>query len=388
MKTARQAIKSISAGCFFGLVGLVWGQGFLTSVGPDEVPVVIVKGSAYEMGHSLGVLMADPIRQLLTSTLQKVQQSDSRRYSNENLDKAWETVLPHLSTQWVDQLRGLAAGSGLPYQDILRTHMIPVLKNYSCSGAAIWGQATADHKMYVFRNLDFSLHLGMQDFPLIVVCIPDDGLAHVNPTFAGFVGVQTGMNARGLALTEMGDSPQDDYPFDLDGIPFIALFSDLLYRTGSMEQALSMIRSAKRIKKYHYVIGAAGDNQGVKIKAHAPHLQIWHDNDPGDEYAPEHIFTHIVINAESRAPIAFEHIQAHYGRYALESVMELTQSIPIKGANLFAVVYDATDLKMYFSYAKGDVEAYQREFVHVDLKTCFDYDQAQRAFKVIRKIEP
>jgi hypothetical protein len=151
----------------------------------------------------------------------------------------------------------------------------------------------------------------MQKFPLIIVYLPEDGHPYVNPTFAGFIGVQTGMNSTGLVLTEMGDSPDRDYPFDLNGIPFIAMFSDLLYHSSSMEQTLAMITQAKRIKKYHYVIGAASDNRGVKIKAHAPNLEIWKDNDPNDEYAPSNIFDDIVINAESRKAFAFEHIRSH-----------------------------------------------------------------------------
>lgn len=372
----------------FGLllfVGLARADGFLTCVGQDQVPMAIVQGNPYEMGRSLGELMAEDICELLTDALHRAQQGDPNRYSNENLDKAWQTVQSYLPEQWKAQLQGLSAGSGLAHQLIVRAHMIPVLGDYSCSGAVLWGQSTADNKMYVFRNLDYMLDMRMQDFPLILVCLPEDGLPHVSPTFAGFLGVQTGMNANGLALTEMGDSPARDYPFDLNGIPFIALFSDLLYRAENLSQALDMIRRANRIKKYHYVIGSASDNQGVKIKAHAPNLEMWQDNDPKDEYAPDNIFKHIVINAETRAPIAFEHIHAHYGTYSTDSVIDLTRSVPIKGGNLLAVVYNASDLKMYFAYAKDRLEAYQRNFVYVDLSDCFDYQKAQTKFKIIKK---
>jgi len=259
--------------------------------------------------------------------------------------------------------------------------MIPVLGNYSCSGAVIWGKATKDNKMYVFRNLDYTLDMHIQDLPVIVVYLPNDGIAHVNPTFSGFIGVQTGMNQKGLALTEMGDSPGSDYPFNIDGVPFFTMFSDLLYKAQGMDGALNMIRQSRRIKKYHYVIGCSTDGRGVKIRAHAPNLKIWSDNDPGDESAPN-VFKHIVINAENRAPIAFRHIRANYGEYSAEKVIELTKAIPIKGGNLFAVVYNATDLKMYFAYAKGADEAYKRPFQPLDLNICFDYSRAKGAFAV------
>jgi hypothetical protein len=242
----------------------------------------------------------------------------------------------------------------------------------------IWGEATADSKMYVFRNLDFSLDMHLQDLPAVVVYIPTDGMPHVNPTFAGFIGVQTGMNEKGLALTEMGDSPGRDYPFDLDGVPFHTMLSDMLYTAEGLDAAVEMIKRAKRIKKYHYVFGCGSDGRGVKMKAHAPDLEIWSDNDPDDEVAPN-VWKHIVINPESRAPIAFKHIRENYGKYTAEKVIELTKAVPIKGGNLFAVVYDATDLKMYFAYAKGMEEAYKRPFAPLDLTLCFDFERAKKA---------
>ena len=147
---------------------------------------------------------------------------------------------------------------------------------------------------------------------------------------------------------------------------------------------LRMIKKARRIKKYHYVIGSASDMRGVKIKAHSPGLVIWKDNDPEDELGAGNVFEDIVINPESRPDIALKHIRANYGKYDLESVTGLTKSIPIKGGNLFAVVYNASDLTMHFAYAKGKVESYKRDYTSLDLKKCFDYEEAKSVFKVVK----
>ena len=48
--------------------------------------------------------------------------------------------------------------------------------------------------------------------------------------------------------------------------------------------------------------------------------------------------------------------------------MALANTIPIKGGNVVNVVYDATALRMWVTYAKGDREAYQRPSVFLDLK--------------------
>jgi hypothetical protein len=52
-----------------------------------------------------------------------------------------------------------------------------------------------------------------------------------------------------------------------------------------------------------------------------------------------------------------------------ERLVRLCNLIPIKGGNVVNVVYDATALRMWVSYAKGDKEAYERPYVLLDLKT-------------------
>jgi hypothetical protein len=48
--------------------------------------------------------------------------------------------------------------------------------------------------------------------------------------------------------------------------------------------------------------------------------------------------------------------------------VKLANQIPIKGGNVINVVYDATDLKMWVTYAHGSEEAYQRPSVLIDLR--------------------
>src|SRR5690606_28035868 len=203
------------------------------------------------------------------------------------------------------------------------------------------------------RNLDWHMGLTAQDHPLIVVYLPDDGIPHVNITFAGYIGANTGLNAEGIVLSEMGDSPGDDYPFDLDGVHFTTLFRTAMYDAKSLDDTVGLFQSARRIKKYHYVVGdgRAGDGEAigaVKMLAHAPHLKIWKDNDPQDELAPQ-IFRNIVYQDEGRG--AFAPLQKVYGRIGSQDLVDIACQIPIKGGNVLDVVYDATALECWISYA-------------------------------------
>lgn len=377
---------------FVVLVGLsasfAQAEGYRSFVGEGEnkIPLVVLKGTPYEIGFAFGKLTKEESRKVVFGFLTAAQLSElqaftkekkkssskQRRYSDEVLDAAWASTSPHISKRFKEQMRGLAAGAEIPLETLQRAYMIPVVSDYACSGAAVWGKATVDGHLYQFRNLDYIMNAGLQNYPLIVVYLPEKGIPHISATFAGFLGINTGMNAEGTTLTQIGDSPSSDYPFNLDGVPFFTLMSDLLHDASSLEEALDIMKQAKRIKKYHYIIANGKEKAGAKVKAHAPNISIWQDNDPTDEEAPR-IFEDLVYQAEKRNPLAVQHIKANYGKYDAQRVIDFAKTVPIKGSNLLAVVYDATALDLWVSYAKGKVEAYKRPFVPVRLKDYLDY---------------
>lgn len=369
--------------------GAAVAAGYRTTVGtePDAVAVVVVTGSPYEMGYAQGALLKPAITAVVSHFVERPRTSDRERFGDENLAKAWDQVSPYVSERFVEEMRGLAEGSGVEYDVILRAHMIPVVANYSCSGVAVWGDATRDGHLYQIRNLDYSMGGGLQDYPAVVVYVPEDGVAHLNVGFAGVIGSNTGMNAEGIALTEIGDAPGRDYPFDLDGVPFMMLFRDILYDARSLDDAVRMIKQAKRIKKYHYVVGDGQTPAAVKMRAHAPDLDIWTDNDPDDELAPK-VLKNIVYHAEGRDPIAYAHLSRYQRKtYAADSMIQLSKAIGSLGGNLMNVVYDATALEIWVAYAHKKECAYRRPYVHINMNDYIPYNPDADNLNIEAKVE-
>jgi PhoPQ-activated pathogenicity-related protein len=379
---AKVDAAAIEAGLVTGgPVGRGWkaqvgGSGSRTSVGAgaDAIPVVVVSGSPYEMGFRYGELMQAEIQAFVPSMLALAQASDPEVFGNSNLDLVWNAVFPHLDARFTQELQGVADGAGIAYEMIRRTHMIPVVSDYSCSSIAVWDTATVDGHLYQTRNLDWDLQLGAHNYPCIVVYNPTEGIPHANVGFAGLVGSHTGINAEGIVLAEMGDSPSSEYPFNYDGNHFMPMFREILYDANNLTEALSILGNTARIKRYHYVFGdGRNEHRAVKIRAHAPEtppndLVIWTDNDPADEFAPN-VMTDVVYNDEGRG--AFPHLQADHGAYDSQKLIALANMIPIVGNNVMDVVYDATALTMWVAYAEGSQEAYQRPYVMVDLNQFF-----------------
>jgi len=366
----------------------VRAEGYRTTLGtaPDDFPVLVVSGTPHEMGLSLGALAKAEIQAFAPRFLAGAQAASSDALSSTKLDEAWRTMAPYMSVRFKEELRGLAEGSGLSLLLMQRVHMIPVISEYSCSGVAIWGPATRTGHLYQIRNLDYTLQAQLQEFPCVVIYIPKDGIAHMNPSFAGSIGCHTGMNAEGITLTEIGDSPGKDKPYDLHGLHFMMMFRDVLYSAKTLDQAIQKIKDTKRIKKYHFVVGDGKVPAAVKMKAWAPELVVWKDNDPKDELAPD-IFPNVVYHAESRTPTARAHLSQYaQGRYDADAVIQLSKAIGSLGGNLMNAVYDATAREAWLSYAEKDECAYRRPYVQVNLMDFIPYNAANPKVKVEKTV--
>ena len=350
--------------------GTAKGHQIMINEGAVQVPVVVVKGTPYEMGRQLGEIIGPQMKQFIPAAMEGIMKRLG--VTSDYLREVWARSAAFGDDRVEQEMAGLADGSGVPLGLLQTMHAVPLLMPYSCSSIAAWGPATEDGHLYQTRNLDWSLEVKAHEFPVIVVYIPDKGNAHVIPTFAGMIGAHTGMNVRGIALAEMGDSPAREMPYQIHAPHFTVFFRTMLYDAGSLTEALDLFQAQPQTKRYHFVFGdGLSDKRAVKIRAHSPEppdkrIVIWKDNDPSDETAPA-VLPGIVYNDEGRG--AFPTLKAEHGKLNAEKMIKLANSIPIKGGSVVNVVYDATALRMWVTYAHGDEEAYQRPSVFLDFRT-------------------
>ncbi|MBC8216186.1 MAG: hypothetical protein H8E64_06715 [Candidatus Marinimicrobia bacterium] len=350
---------------------------YRTSVGSgeDEIPLVVVSGTPYEMGHALGRLMKDEVNQCITGFLEWAQMADPGGFSDNILDQAWDRISPFTHQRIKDELQGLADGAGIEYDILRRAHMIPVVAANACSGVVVWGNASNNGSLYHLRNLDFVMDASLQDFPLVIVYIPDEGQPHFIPTFAGYIGANTGMNAKGIILGEKGESPYTEYPFEIDGNHFTFLFRDILYDTKTLEEARRYIENADLIKRYYYYLsdGKVESQGAYKFKVESPDsisLFLWSDNDSQDELYPN-VFEDIIYHTMDNEN-AFTYLTNHYGHLDERAMIELSRQVAMKRENLMNVIYNGNTLDMWVTYAHGYKLASTREYVYIKIDNYLD----------------
>lgn len=354
------------------------GHRFVISNGVARVPVVVVRGTPYQMGLHLGRLTREAVQQLAPAAVAGFKKELG--VTDELLDQAWATTAGYTDARVLQQLAGLAEGSGVPVRLLQHIHCLPLLMPYSCSSIAAWGESTEDGHLYQTRNLDWALEAGAHEFPALVVYVPDTGHAHVTPSFAGFIGAHCGMNAAGIVLSEIGDAPAKEMPYNLHAPHFTAWFRALLYDADTLAETLTLFKQVPPTKRYHFVFGdGRTEKRSVKIRTAGgnakskPDTSIWRDKDTSDELSPN-VLSCVVYHDEGRG--AFPTLQAQRGRLNGEKLIALANQIPIKGGNVMNAVFDATALRLWVSYAGGGQEAYQRPYVFLDLaKLDADHDE-------------
>ncbi len=347
------------------------GEANVTTVrqGDAEIPLVVVRGTPYEMGRQLGAALRQQITTFIPPALQGI--CGQLGVTEEQLQEVWSRTAAYADDRLEQELAGVADAAGLPLKTLQAMHAVPLLMPYSCSSIAAWGDATVDGHLYQTRNLDWNLEIGAHNFAAIVIYVPDAGSPHVVPTFAGFCGAHTGMNFHGIALSEMGDASRKESPYFVHAPHFTAFFRTMLYDAKSLTETLEIFGRQPMTKRYHFVFGdGQTDRRAVKVRAHAPEpadrrVLIWKDNDATDEFAPN-VLSCVVYNDEGRG--AFPTLKSGHGKLNGEALVKLANQIPIRGGNVVNVVYDATALKMWVTYAKGTEEAYLRPSVLIDLQ--------------------
>lgn len=181
----------------------------------NRFPLVEAAGSAYDMGYAHGAQAAP----LIQAYLGFIQKSTGR-----SLDMLAAGAVTHapaieaLSPAYLEEVRGLAAGAGLSFEEALVCQLrgaaarpmtdAPVADAVDgCTAFALNGEATAGGRTYAGQNQDLGPEFS--DFGIVLHLTPSDGRpALVTFTFAGQLGYM-GMNAHGVAqfANGLGNAP-------------------------------------------------------------------------------------------------------------------------------------------------------------------------------------
>ena len=321
------------------------GKGLLLRV--DGLLVLRLEGSPFERGRQEGVLLRERIRTLVKRVLLvgRSAATGKNAFPGRALKEAWRRTSPFMKKAHLEELEGLAAGAGLPLEEVREANIFPEL--FHCSGFALLGRATRDGRVLHGRVLDYMTSAGLQEAAVAVVEIPRKGIPFLNAGFAGFLGCVTGFNARGVAVGEMGGRGEGKW----DGMPMAFLVRKVLEEGATLEEALRIFRETPRTCEYYYVVsdGKIPDARGLYCTPST--FQVLRPGKAHPLLPVPPLPDTVLMSAGSRLRSLRERVARGYGSFGtLEALALMERPVAMK-SNLQCALMDPALLTIRVAYA-------------------------------------
>ena len=374
-------------------------KGYLETV--EGLPVIHLKGSAYEMGYQQGALAREHVAASVGSFQRLLQMVHDDTgvpafVFNLLLDGLYRRSASYIPPYQIRELEGLADASGVDIRILRRMHVMSELEQRNCSSFAVFGKATEGGKLYHGHNMDWDMSIGLQDQAALFLYEPDNGIPFAAFGYFGMVGHSSGMNMNGVSIGVIGAVTKDSRYV---GIPFMSLLRDVLQNAHGLDEASAILASAHRTVGYNYVFSCADTPSAKAYETSAHQYAAFSDNDPKEtvEYAIR-IESAVFRADEAMDPTvrrsqrcargypnmpygcnSYDHrykgmatrIQQNYGRIDAQTALSILKSVAMDGTNLHSVLCNTTDREMWVARARGMEDACKQHYIHIDLKQQF-----------------
>lgn len=357
------------------------GKGLLLKINGNLV--LYIKGTPYEMGYQRGILLKDNIQGFIEKFFKNMN------YSQEDILKFYQSAKFSLHQDIIQELKGIADGSGVSFEDIIVANLLIDKSYLSCGSLVVFDKSTKNTQRYQVRTLDWNMKVGIEDNWVIVVYQPKGALRYAIITTNGLIYTVTGINEKGLAIDAMLFETQDS---NLTGTPVGFLIHEVLRKADSVSSAISIIRSAKRTTGVIYTV--SNGYCSVILETTAEKMDIF-NQDRFDEQTSNYAIPIAYAGFRTALPLSpsiklmqkdyrnpFERVvyhniykriakfvKAHYGQLDKNLLIKLTKIIAIRKNNLLNIVYLPRKLDFWVAFSKPNSPAYKNRYIHYNLKS-------------------
>jgi hypothetical protein len=142
-------------------------------------------------------------------------------------------------------------------------HALQDLALVGCSSFAAWGDKSEDGSLILGRNFDFYAGDDFAKDKIVVFEKPDKGFPFMMVTWAGMIGVCSGMNNKGLTVTI--NAGKSKIPL-IAKTPISILTREILQYASTIDEAIVIARKTKVFVSESIMIGSAVDKKAILIE--------------------------------------------------------------------------------------------------------------------------
>jgi predicted choloylglycine hydrolase len=229
----------------------------------DGLYVLHLKGSPREMGLAHGRLLKEMLPEVKTY-IQQIAPYLFQNYLRQ--EGIIAKIEGYVGPDILEEIQGITDGSegAIGYEDLLLLNSpLYILYNFGnlfglvgCSSFAAFGEATADGRLLVGRNLDWSAMSFSQKYPVVLIYEPKGKTAFVSFGYPGIVGVLTGMNSYGVMAAIHVDLSTE---LSLDGVDILFGLRRVMEEAKNLAEAEQILINLPRSTGGNVVLASAGD---------------------------------------------------------------------------------------------------------------------------------
>ena len=263
--------------------GKTWlGQSWVTQ--REGLPVIRLKGSAFEMGFASGKLLEKQMHTLEDEFLVMIRGYVPQAWKMKAL-KSYiafrnRRLSDYVALDYRQQIYGTTLGCadihpelGDYYDRLLNYHaahdisymMIdnPLVSKAGCTSFGAWGSATENGHLITGRNFDWEAAEVFSRDRVVILCEPDGDIPFVSLAWGSMAGVVSGMNRAGVSVTLNG--APSSLPADT-ATPAAMLARHVLQKAHNLTEALDIICSNHVFVSTLWLVGSKTDGKFIVVE--------------------------------------------------------------------------------------------------------------------------
>lgn len=239
-----------------------------------------LEGAPYEMGLQQGRLLGPVIGRALDAYLGGIRLF--RWMDRAELLRRGRRLEAFIPAAYREEMRGIAAGAGMPYDDILIGHtFLESIQCVQCSCYAAYGASTRNGEVIFGRNLDF-MSMGFAHLIGVISFVkPDGGIPFLSVAWPGWAGTLTAVNLRGLCVGMLNVPRLRPHTA---GLPYALLFRRMAQEAATCDEAVALLRATARTYSNNVLLAQTAPVRQAVVAEYTPEEVVVREVRPGEEY--------------------------------------------------------------------------------------------------------
>lgn len=200
-------------------------------------------------------------------------------------------------------------------------HALQDLALVACTSFAAWGDKSEDGNLILGRNFDFYAGDEFAKEKIVNFINPSQGYKFMSVSWAGMIGVVSGMNEKGLTVTI--NAGKSDIPLVAKD-PISLVTREILQYAKNIEQAIAIAKKRSVFVSESIMVGSAEDNKAVLIEISPDNFGVYEVVNSNTLVCSNHFQSEAYQSDKKNQ----KHIQESHSMYRFKRMTELLDVHP------------------------------------------------------------